>query len=333
MRNLIWQIEKIRLDLKYTWKLSRNETDFKENLIIKVSDGKHEGKGEAAPNIRYGETPSDFLLDFEKFTSFSNREIKEITDFISLLDSFKLPSALRFGIESAYIDFLCESSGKPFHRYMNIPETINCHTVYTLPVMDPSAIADFYREYGLSRFRTVKLKVNQENATEMLRELEKYTGHQEIIIDANESWKDVENLCRSIEKFRNRNLIFLEQPMPDGFTEEYRYLKKQTPIPLMADESLSGDFDLDLITECFHGVNMKLMKAGSYFRGIEILKTASACGMKTMVGCMVETTLGILSGFSLASLAGIVDLDGFMLIKNEPFKLLREDNGVLYRNP
>src|SRR5438552_5603192 len=104
--------------------------------------------------------------------------------------------------------------------------------------------------------------------------------------------------------------------------DESLYLKKYSPFTLFADESITTEADFSLLRKMFDGINMKLMKAGGYLNGIRLLKEAKKAGMKTMIGCMVETTLGISSGMNLCSLADYTDLDSFLLLKNEPFDLI-----------
>jgi L-alanine-DL-glutamate epimerase-like enolase superfamily enzyme len=119
----------------------------------------------------------------------------------------------------------------------------------------------------------------------------------------------------------------VEQPLPADMVDAYKYLKKESPLPIMGDESVLNQPKFDELVQQFDMVNMKLMKAGGYINGIRILKEAKARGLRTMIGCMVETTLGIKSAWSLCSLAEFADLDGCLIISNEPYHLLKEENG------
>ena len=102
-----------------------------------------------------------------------------------------------------------------------------------------------------------------------------------------------------LEKDQKLPVEFVEQPIPAGMNEESTYLKKYSPFPLFADESITHSADFGILKTQFDGVNVKLMKAGSYMNGIRLLTEARKRGMKTMIGCMVETTLGIRSGMNL----------------------------------
>jgi L-alanine-DL-glutamate epimerase-like enolase superfamily enzyme len=120
--------------------------------------------------------------------------------------------------------------------------------------------------------------------------------------------------------------------MHSSKAEEYLHLKKHTPFALMADESVTHEADFDLIQNQFHGVNMKLMKAGGYLSGIKILNETRKRGMKTMIGCMVETSLGISSAIRLCTGIDFIDLDGSLILKEDPFGLIREQDGILFLN-
>jgi L-alanine-DL-glutamate epimerase-like enolase superfamily enzyme len=100
-------------------------------------------------------------------------------------------------------------------------------------------------------------------------------------------------------------------------------------VPLMADESVTDTADFAAIAEQFHGVNVKLMKAGGFRRGIELLRHTHAHGLLPMLGCMVETTVGIAAALQIGGLAEVLDLDGFLIVRDEPFGLVTEAEGHL----
>lgn len=326
---LNWHIETIRLNLKYTWKLSRNATDFKLNNIITVSDSLHIGKGEVAPNIRYNETPEGMLSAFERFASVAPTTCIHIEAFTELLDSLKLPNALRFGIESAYIHFRCAQTGESVCDYLGIQKPTNVATSFSLPIMPADEIAAFYKQHHLERFKRLKLKVNAEYAHDLLQALSNVT-RQPLIIDANEGWKNPDELLAFLHELKPYNIDIIEQPMPAGMDAEYAYVKKQSPFLLIADESVCDHADCDQLKHQFHGINMKLMKAGGYINGLRLLNEAVKHQMHTMVGCMIETSLGISSALNLCAGIEFVDLDGFMIVKDEPYGLVTEKEGILY---
>lgn len=321
-----WSIKKIQLELKYTWKISRNESTFKENFIVEAVDGKYTGIGEVAPNIRYHETPENITENFITFLNSDSHAVTSLDDLTVVLKNVKLPNALRFGIESAYMHMLCKKENKSIFELLQIPYPSKVASCYTLPIMDISEIETFFNSHQLGRFGHIKIKVSEEGAIEHLNALNKIC-RVPIMIDANEAWKDVDLLINFLQRLNHLHIAFVEQPLPASMNEEYLYLKRHCPFPLMADESVLDQPDFDLLRQQFNGINMKLMKSGGYLNGLRILKEARNRKMITMVGCMVETTLGISSAWNLCANTNFADLDGCLIIANEPYNLLKEENG------
>jgi len=326
---LHWQIEKIILELKYTWKISRNSSDQKTNVVVTVDDGHFNGRGEAAPNIRYNESPEALLAQFESFLSHKPEEINSIDHLSSCLNQASVSNALRFAIESAFIHYLSAKKQKNIFEFLEISEPASISTSFSIPIMEIGEMKDFYYQNNLQRFPLIKIKINAESGSETVNYISRFCS-QPIIVDANEAYSDVEKCIYFFEEIKKKRIEFIEQPLPSSMVDESVYLKKYSPFRLIADESITHDADFPLLRTMFDGINMKLMKAGGYMNGIRLLKEARKNNMQTMIGCMVETTLGISSAMNLCSLADYIDLDSFLLVKNEPYKLAEEREGNLY---
>jgi L-alanine-DL-glutamate epimerase-like enolase superfamily enzyme len=327
---LHWHIEQRRLDLNYVWNISRGASTQKINSIISVSGRGWQGIGEAAPNIRYNETPELLQSEFARFADAGASRIQDLDDLDVLLTELKLPNALRFGIESAYIHYLCHSTQTDIYTFLGVPKPGRVATSFSLPIMDPAEIAAFFRKNRLDRFSLIKVKINTGNGVDVLAEVAKLTSAS-LIIDANEAWNDANELLAFLNTLHKNGypVRVIEQPMRAAMRDEYSYVKPLSPFPLFADESICSDADFTALSRQFHGINMKLMKAGGYRNGLRLLRGAKDNNMRTMIGCMIETTLGISSAYHLCSLAEFADLDGFLIVKDEPFGLLREEDGLL----
>nr|WP_262905305.1 enolase C-terminal domain-like protein [Hymenobacter nitidus] len=202
--------------------------------------------------------------------------------------------------------------------------------------MEPGTVADFVQQQRMSRFPLLKIKVDQHSGLELLRAISAALPGRELLIDGNEAWTDADALLRFLEQVQTLPALrvrLLEQPLPARCTDDYRYLRSRSPWPVFADESVTATADFADIARQFHGVNMKLMKAGGYLNGIRILQQTRAHGLQTMLGCMVETSLGIWSALQISHLADVCDLDGFLIVRDEPFGLVREENGRLTALP
>ena len=324
---LHWSIEEKRLDLIYNWKISRNESSFKDNFFVSVSDDHVTGTGETAPNIRYGETPENIKKEFKDFLNLQPQKVQDLNELVELLKEINLSNSLRFGIESAFIHWYSTKNNISLVNFLNIPPVKEIQTSYTIPIMSAQEVAAFIQKHHLSRFKSLKIKIGTEELELIKAVAEVYAGP--LRIDANEAWKDPDQLLVFLNKLKHLNIEFIEQPFPGTSLEEYKYLKKKSPYPVFGDESVTSQNDMEELAQQFHGINMKLMKAGGYLNGIRILNEAKKLGLQTMIGCMVETTLGIRSGMYLCGLADYADLDGSFVIGNEPFDLMKEQDGML----
>ncbi|MCX6183145.1 MAG: dipeptide epimerase [Bacteroidetes bacterium] len=317
-----------KLELRFTWKIARGAADFKRNFFVKISDGQFDAIGETAPNVRYGESAEMIVEQFESLQRNGLQEITNHNELMVLFNKVATCNSLRFGIESAFINYWCKRDGISVEKYLGIAPAKEIYTAFTMPIMHIGEMCSFYEEHELQRFKYLKLKINAENGQEALKEISQ-VAHQQIMIDGNEAFTNADEVLKYIEFLKNYPILFLEQPMPSKNVEDYKYLKPKSKMLIMGDESITDAPDMDAIAQQFHGVNMKLQKAGGYVNGLRILNEARKRNLKTMIGCMVETSVGIGSAMKLCAGVDFIDLDGFMILKEDPFQLIQEKNGEL----
>jgi len=326
---MYYKIEELLLNLKYTWKIARNSSDFKRNLIVTIGDNFYVGKGEAAPNTRYGETPEELVKKFNSLIDNGLDKVAHFNDLQHFLASHHIFNSLRFALEQAFINYWCKKEGKNLHQFLGLePDKSVVQTVFSLPIMPVNEIGSFFIRHQLNRFKGLKIKINKENAKETIFEVAKL-GAEYLYVDGNETWQNPDEVLNWQKEVRNLPIVMLEQPMPSTFINEYKALKKESIFPIIADESVTNQEITSEFHSQFHGINMKLMKAGGILKGLEMLQQAKSLNMLTMVGCMVETSLGISAAIPLCNHVNFVDLDGFLIIENEPFNLLTEQNGII----
>ncbi len=316
------------LELRFTWKISRNASDFKKNFFIKISDGELEALGETAPNVRYGESAEQILAQFSELMIKGLHEVSNHGELMNLFEKVKTVNSLRFGIESAFINYWCKKEGITVQDYLGIAPAKEIFTAFTMPIMPIGEMCSFYEERELQRFKYLKLKINAENGEEALKEISQ-VAHQQIMIDGNEAFSNADAVLKYIDFLKDYPVLFLEQPLPAKNVDDYKYLKPKSKVLLMGDESITDAPDMDAIAQQFHGVNMKLQKAGGYVNGLRILNEARKRKLKTMIGCMVETSVGIGSAMKLCGGVDFIDLDGFLILKEDPFHFIEEKQGEL----
>ena len=325
-----WSIKEIELPLKLTWNISRNSSDIKHNFIIEVRNGSIKAHGEVAFNVRYGESREMILEKFEEFKAAAPQDFNGVESLISFLESMDLPQSLKFGIESSFVHYISILSGKSVALLMGTNVVSSVKTSFSIPIMEVGNVEKFIIDNNLKRFSVLKVKVNRDNAQDFCKEILRVTTVP-LRIDANESFENAAETIKFLENFSDLSrLEFLEQPLLSSMHEEAVELKKYSKVLLMADESVTKEDISEYFKERFHGINVKMMKAGGYMKAVKQLRQAKLLGLKTMLGCMIETSLGISSALNISGGVDYFDLDGCLLIKEDPYKLISEENGKVF---
>lgn len=327
---LKWSIEEYKLPLKFVWKIARGSKSFSHIFIIKVQDESLCGEGEISFNVRYGESAEGIKKCFERFKKDFPGSISSVEELINLLTEGEYPCSFRFGVESAFVHYLAQLVEKPVNELLGVPAINSVKTSFSIPIMEPGLVGDFIAKHNLSRFRSLKIKVGEDGALDLIKEVEKhYKGN--LRIDANEAWTDPDEVIGFIEALGDSCPVeFLEQPLKATCHDEYLYLKDHAEVDIMADESILSGEVTDYHRDRFHAINIKLMKSGGYMKAIKQLRDAKEMGLKTMIGCMVETSIGISSAMNIAHGVDYYDLDGSLLLEKEPFNLITEEKGKLF---
>lgn len=177
----------------------------------------------------------------------------------------------------------------------------------------------------------MKIKIGFPHDAENLAVVRDVAPEKVIRVDANEAWRNKEDALRQIEQLaRDGNIEFIEQPLAASASDQdWIWLKARSPLPIFADELYQNAADADRAAHCFHDVNVKLVKTGGISDACEALKAARTAGLQTMLGCMLETSVSISAAAQLAELCDHLDLDGNLLITNDPFCGVTAENGIL----
>lgn len=298
-------------------------------LELRDADGLT-GYGEAASSLRYGEdarTAMTFLrqvdacrLSFDRVEA-SRRYIESIAP-----GNYSPKGAL--GI--ALVDGAAKKAGKSLHEFLGLPFDEGKHiSSVSIGIDEPEMIRAKVKE--LAHYPILKLKVGAPKDVANLAALREVAPGKTVRLDANEAWTTKEEALERIEAFaRDPAIELIEQPMPAGNSpDDFRWLRARSPIPIIADESYMNARDAGRCADCFHGVNVKLAKTGGVMRTLEALRAAQRVGLKTMIGSMVQSSIRTSAAAHLAALANWLDLDGNVLISNDPFDGVKLRNGIL----
>ena len=325
-----WELKEINLPLKVEWAISRFATREKNNFVVTVSDENFVGEGEVAWNSRFGESAKKIREAFDRFNQNIPKNIQGIEELLGIFDDMNIPASLKFGLEAAYTSLLSRLSQKSVQELLGVNTVRSIGTSFSIPLMSLRKVKDFIENNNLKRFDSLKVKLSGSNYDIKVLKLITSIYSKRLYLDANEAFKNTKDFLKFVEKVEKYPIEFIEQPLPAECHDGYLELKKQSPIPIFADESLVESTVTDYFLERFDGVNVKLMKSGSYFKAIRQMKEAREQGLKIQLGCMIESSLGISGALRLASKADYIDLDGFLFLENDPYKLLLEENGKLF---
>lgn len=318
---LSWSLYPISLDLKYTWTISRGSVFEKTNYLVSVRENNQTMLGEVAGITQKEINESKIPHEFEQVKSENPQNFEDIFQL-------NISSPLRFGLESALTHLRCKQKGINIYQFLKTPPPQKIETSYSVPIIKTSEIKNFLDAQNIYRFTSCKVKIDSSSGVDNCLEVAKYYQGP-LRIDANESFSNAKDVLNFIAKIKHLEVQLIEQPMPSSMYQEYKLLKSQSPVPIFADESIQEHNIDQQIAEQFHGVNIKLMKAGSYRQALKQIRSAKQLGLMVMSGCMLETSLGISSALAISAEADFYDLDGFLFFKNEPFDLLTETKGLI----
>lgn len=325
-----WTLKTLELPLKMNWKIARGEAVKKTNLIVEYSDGEFLGKGEVSfPTGHELVLLENAKKDFENFQSNINRDFHSLEELHLALAKIEMSSFLRVGIETAFLHFMSHLTGDDVQKLLAVNKISHINTSISIPILKEEELEAYIEKMNVNSFSAVKVKIDKNVDPSFLRKIhEMYKGF--IRIDANESFDSAKEVLEFCEKLQGLPIDFLEQPLKKELWEEQKILCENSPYALIADESVTDGTIIEEIGEYFDGVNIKLAKSGGYFKAIKQLRDARELGLKTMVGCMVETSLGISSTMNIAFGCDYFDLDGFLLLEKDPFELIGVEKGKLF---
>lgn len=320
-----WSITEHNLLLKYTWKITQGQADFKTNYTVRVESEQKFAFGEVA-GVTQSETDKLYNIQdiFKALETTLNRPGFR-------LDTLQIPTPLRFALSSAWTALQAQQQNVTVSSILGLADVQSAPTCYAIPILPLEEIGPFIEQHNLQRFPVLKIKVNDKDAAVSCHEvIQHFKGP--LWIDANEAFQDHKQVLEFLNTIKDLPVELVEQPLPRQAFSEYKKLKRKSPFPIFADESLQDQDISKAWPQYFDGVNIKMMKSGSYQQAILQIEQARQLGMRVMLGCMVETSLGITAALNIASLADCFDLDGFLYFEKDPFDLLLEQNGNVSRN-
>jgi len=305
---------KFNLELKNTFRISHTARDVQPTLIVELSDGEFTGYGEAAATSYYGvsvEAMSSAIKAIEPLIAKNIHKTPEELWEITNPHLTNTPFA-QCALDIAIHDLHGKRNGLPLYKLWGLNIENIPLTNYTIGIDTVEKMVQKIDEFPWPLYK-IKLGTNED--VKIITELRKHTKSV-FRVDANGAWSSSETIKNSLE-LKDLNVEFIEQPLPPNDLKGIAEVYKNSVLPIIADESCIDESDVKKCVDYFHGINIKLTKCGGLTPGRRMIAEAKQLGMKVMVGCMTESTVGISAIGHLLPLLDYVDMDGGLLIKND----------------
>ena len=322
------ETEVVRLKLQHTWTTVMSSSDFRDTLHLRYKRDGITGHGEGAPIVRYKESAVE-----------GQKTIAGIKDYLETADprAFskvigevfrRVPGdwAAKSAIDIALLDWVCQKMGVPIYRFFGFDPKDAPVTTFSIGIDTPEMTKKKVEE--AAQFPVLKIKVGLSSDEQTIDTVRRFTK-KPLRVDANEGWTDKEEAVRKINWLEKMGVEFIEQPMPAAMFEDIKWVRSKVHIPVIADEACLHAADIPKLKDAYDGVNVKLDKSGGLLEAYRMLEIAKSLGMKTMLGCMVSSSCTVTAAAHLSPLVDYADLDGNLLISNDPFVGVTVKDGKL----
>jgi L-alanine-DL-glutamate epimerase-like enolase superfamily enzyme len=315
------------LALEVPFAIARGTTSVRPICVAEVEHEGITGYGEASPSAYYGDSPelaAEAITGSGEIIGTDPFAIAAVSE--ALGERFPASPSGRAAVETALYDLSAKLAGMPLYRMLGLAGKNPPDTSLTVGVEDvgrAEAMIEKLRQYPI-----LKAKAGFGDELALIRLLREKTDAT-LRVDANEGWTLAEAIDRINAYSREFSVEFFEQPLPKEDLDGYRELKRQTGATIIVDESIVCKEDVLRWAGIVDGINIKLMKCGGIREALELIVVARAAGLRVMLGCMVESSLGITAAAHIAPLVDYCDLDGNLLISNDPFVGVRALGGKI----
>ncbi|SDR65653.1 L-alanine-DL-glutamate epimerase [Polaribacter sp. KT25b] len=320
------KLHSFNLELKHTFTISRESHDFQKTLIIALDSDGFSGFGEATSNPYYNSTIDKMIAVISNNKAFiASLSAEKPAEFWRKLQPFFKDDMFALcALDMAFNDLYARKQNKKLYEVWDLKIDKNPMTNYTIGIDSVEKMVAKMKELPWPIY---KVKLGTKDDIKIVTELRK---HSDAIfrIDANCGWT-VNQAIENSFKLKELGVEFLEQPLKADDIEGAKKLYKESALPIIADESCIVESDVEKCVGLFHGVNVKLTKCGGLTPGKRMLEKARELGLKTMVGCMTESTIGISAIAHLLPLLDYVDMDGSLLLKNDIATGITIHNGII----
>lgn len=324
-----------RLNLRHTWTTTMSSSAYRDTVHVRYSREGLTGFGEGAPIQRYGITPEqaknaidaahDVILNGDP------RHYEKLLRQVQKKLGGDQHAALA-AVDIALFDWVGKKLDTPVYGLFGLDPDDAPVTTFSIGIDTPEITKQ--KTLEAAPFPVLKVKVGL-NTDEQTIEAIRSVTKKPLRVDANEGWTDREEAIRKINWLESQGVEFIEQPMAADRFEDIRYIRSKVHIPIFADEACTSAEAIPKLREAYDGINVKLDKAGGILESYRWIQIARSLGMKVMLGCMISSSCSCTAAAHLSPLVDYADLDGPLLIANDPYRgmLVREGKLILPKGP
>jgi L-Ala-D/L-Glu epimerase len=310
-----------QLKFRHAFHIAHGKRYHTDTVFTTASADGLTGFGEAALPPYLGYSSLTVAEEIKNF-SFSGNDIPSILDE---LHASELSRPAKASADIALYDLWAKQENKSVHQLLQIPASTSYPCFYTLGI---SSVRELEEKLASSKGTKIyKIKLGSENDFDFLKEF-RQRSNIPFCADANQAWKTKKEALNNIQQLYELGCIFIEQPLPVGHPD-LKALHENCPLPIYLDESLQSIADIHTNANACNGINIKLVKTGGIRPALQWIAAAKQHGLKILMGCMSESTCGAAAALQLAGAGDFVDLDGPLLIANDPFSGISYSEGEI----
>jgi len=318
------------LELKHVFTVATYSRTTTPVVLTEIVYDGFTGYGEASMPPYLGEshqTVTEFLskVNLEKYDNVF--DLENILHDIDLIAPGNC--AAKASIDIALHDLVGKLLNQPWYNIWGYDKEKTPYTTFTIGIDTPDVVRQKVKE--AAEFKIIKVKLGKDNDKEMIETIRSVTDLP-LTTDVNQGWKDKNKALDMIHWLKEKNVVFVEQPMPKEQVDDMAWLTENSPLPTIGDESVQRLSDVPKAHGVFSGINIKLMKCTGMREANKMILLARSLGMKVMIGCMTETSCAISAASHLSPMVDWADLDGALLIKNDVFEGTKVIDGKVSLN-
>lgn len=313
------------LQLKHVFTLASSSRKTTPTMMVELAGDGLVGYGEASMPPYLGETQETARAFLSRIDLSRYPDPFLVADILADVDQIAPGNhAAKAAFDIALHDWIGKKMGFPWYRIWGLDPQQTPVTSFTIGIDEPEVVRGKVREAEI--YKVLKVKLGRSNDREMIDTIRSVTD-KPIRVDVNQGWKDRKQALTMIEWLARKGVEFVEQPMPSEQIDDLVWLRERSPLPIVADESITRLADVRAAYGVYDGINVKLMKCTGMREAHAMVTLARSLDMKVMLGCMTETSCAISAAAQLSPMAHWADLDGAVLIENDLFDGARIENG------